>query len=61
MIRERPLWATWANKVAPTLPTAAVREQTLLFVTDKGYSGGAAGGQNPSVALKLFQVWKYVS
>ena len=34
-IRERPLRATWATIAVPTLPTAAVRGPTLLFVTER--------------------------
>ena len=30
--------ALWATIAAPKLPTAAVREPTLLFVTERGYS-----------------------
>ena len=39
-IRERPLRATWATIAVPTLPTAAVRGPTLLFVTERGLCGG---------------------
>ena len=35
-IRERPLRATLAIITAPTLPAAAVRELTLLIVTERG-------------------------
>ena len=41
--RERPLRATWATSAAPRLPTAAVREPALLFVTERGFSCGFWG------------------
>ena len=42
VIYEPPLRATWDTKAAPTLPAAAVRELTLLFVTEKGFNGTLA-------------------
>ena len=36
-VREQPLLATSVTKAAPTLPAAAVREPTLLFVTERGF------------------------
>ena len=36
-VRERPLRAKWATKAAPTMFTAAVREPTLLFVTERDF------------------------
>ena len=35
-VRERPLQATWALLLLPTWLAAAVREPTLLFVTERG-------------------------
>ena len=36
--RDRPLRTTWVTTAANTLPTAAVCEPTLLFVTERGLS-----------------------
>ena len=37
-VRERPLRATLATTAVPTLPAAAVREPTLLFVSESPFS-----------------------
>ena len=37
-VSERPLLATWTTTAAPRLPAASVREPTLLFVNERGFS-----------------------
>ena len=53
-ICERTLLATWTTTAAPTLPTAAVREPTLLFVSEKGFSTeeGSTDGKMGDMHLK---------
>ena len=45
------LVATWTTTVAPTLPTGAVRERTLLFVTERGWSQSKGEKYMKSVTL----------
>ena len=37
-VRERRLQAMWTTIAAPTLPSAVVRQPTLLLVTERGFT-----------------------
>ena len=55
-VRERQLQATWALLLWATWLAAAVREPTLLFVTERGLSG--YGSDNNTVQISCIENWK---